>query len=230
VSQSICLIVGPSGFEEFLFPINTCVVSFQYMASTAHFAHRVLPASLVMFFTYLLLCLIINIIIGQVVGRQRCPCNGSLWPRIASDCGGWWCDEWICDVLWCTYKYAGLADGDEFAFAASIALQAYFENRHITKADMDKCILYWRENIRETTVDRVRPVCCGQCQVPCRIQCQFCYTACTHMKRQVPPTLTMTERLEEVRPNSFFWALISRGAIYELQLKSRVIRPFSFSP
>ena len=30
---------------------------------------------------------------GGVVARQRCPCNGSLWPRLM-DCGGWWCDEW----------------------------------------------------------------------------------------------------------------------------------------
>lgn len=30
---------------------------------------------------------------GGVVARQRCPCNGSLWPRLL-DCGGWWCDEW----------------------------------------------------------------------------------------------------------------------------------------
>lgn len=26
---------------------------------------------------------------GGVVGRQRCQCNGSLWPRLL-DCGGWW--------------------------------------------------------------------------------------------------------------------------------------------
>lgn len=32
-------------------------------------------------------------IYGEVVGRQRCPCNGSLWPRLL-DCGGCWCDEW----------------------------------------------------------------------------------------------------------------------------------------
>ena len=30
---------------------------------------------------------------GGVVARQRCQCNGSLWPRLL-DCGGWWCDEW----------------------------------------------------------------------------------------------------------------------------------------
>jgi hypothetical protein len=118
---------------------------------------------------------------------------------MTSDCGGWWCDEWMCDLLWCTYKYTGLADADEFAFAASIALQAYFEGRTITKDDMDKCILYWRENIRETPVDRVRPVCCGQYQVPCCMQGQLCYKKFTHMKRAIPRSATMTERLEEVR-------------------------------
>ena len=50
---------------------------------------------------------------GGVVLRQRCPCNGSLWPRMFSDCGGWWCDEWLCDMSFCTYKYVGLADADE---------------------------------------------------------------------------------------------------------------------
>ena len=50
---------------------------------------------------------------GGVVLRQRCPCNGSLWPRMFSDCGGWWCDEWLCDMSFCTYKYVGLADAAE---------------------------------------------------------------------------------------------------------------------
>ena len=49
---------------------------------------------------------------GGVVLRQRCNCNGSLWPRLFS-CDGWWCDEWICDMLFCTYKYTGLANADE---------------------------------------------------------------------------------------------------------------------
>jgi hypothetical protein len=31
---------------------------------------------------------------GSVVARQRCQCNGPLWNRMFTDCGGWWCDEW----------------------------------------------------------------------------------------------------------------------------------------
>jgi hypothetical protein len=31
---------------------------------------------------------------GGVVARQRCQCNGPLWNRMFTDCGGWWCDEW----------------------------------------------------------------------------------------------------------------------------------------
>jgi hypothetical protein len=112
---------------------------------------------------------------------------------MTSDCGGWWCDEWMCDLLWCTYKYTGLVDVDDFsfaAFAASIAIPAYFEGRTITNDndDMDKCtlhILYWRENIREVPVDQVRSVCCGQYQLPCCMQGQLCYKRFMHMKRAI---------------------------------------------
>jgi hypothetical protein len=97
---------------------------------------------------------------GGVVARQRCPCNGPLWPRLL-DCGGWWCDEWVCDVCFCSFRYFGIADPEETAFAAGIALQAYFESREITKQDMDKCITYWRENISEMgdPIGRKRDVC-----------------------------------------------------------------------
>jgi hypothetical protein len=40
---------------------------------------------------YLCCCLPIY---GRAVARQRCECNGSLWPRLCSDCRGCWCDEW----------------------------------------------------------------------------------------------------------------------------------------
>jgi len=97
---------------------------------------------------------------GETLARQRCQCNGSLWPRLG-DCGGWWCDEWMCDIFCCSYRYTGLADADETAFAAGIALQAYFEGRKISKEDMDKCLEYYREHISEKTdpEGRKRDVC-----------------------------------------------------------------------
>lgn len=124
---------------------------------------------------------------GGVVLRQRCNCNGSLWPRMFSDCGGWWCDEWICDMAFCTYKYVGLADADEVSFACSIALQAYFEGRVITKEDMDKCVEYWRQNISEESapIERKRDVCCEPFYCPI-CSCQFCHEKICHLKRNIP--------------------------------------------
>ena len=31
---------------------------------------------------------------GGDVARHRCQCNGPLWNRMFTDCGGWWCEEW----------------------------------------------------------------------------------------------------------------------------------------
>ncbi|KAL3796154.1 hypothetical protein HJC23_000657 [Cyclotella cryptica] len=123
---------------------------------------------------------------GGVLARQRCPCNGPPWPRIL-DCGGWWCDEWICDISFCSYRYFGIADAEETAFAAGIALQAYFENRRITKEDMDKCIAYWRENVSEMgdPIGRKRDVCCEPIAVPFP-SCSFFYEYCCHVKRPLP--------------------------------------------
>ena len=61
----------------------------------------------------------------------------------------------------CTYRYIGLADADEVAFAAGIALQAYFEGRKITREDMHKCVDYYQQNISERTdpEGRKRNVC-----------------------------------------------------------------------
>jgi hypothetical protein len=156
------------------------------------FGFRRLPLS----FGHVCLCCPIY---GGVVGRQRCACNGSLWPRIMSDCGGWWCDEWCCNLFFCTYKYVGLGDPDEFAFAASIALQAYFEGRLITKEDMDQCIAYWKDNIEETPVDRRRPVCCEPCKLNCPLRGQCCYKYFTHPRRQIPYSVVRTKNMEEVR-------------------------------
>jgi hypothetical protein len=33
-------------------------------------------------------------VMGGSVARHRCQCNGPLWNRMYTDCGGWWCDEW----------------------------------------------------------------------------------------------------------------------------------------
>ena len=141
---------------------------------------------------------------GGSVGRQRCQCNGSLWPRFF-ECGGWWCDEWCCDMCCCTYRYAGIADADETSFAAGIALQAYFEGRKITKADMDKCIEYWRDNISEMAdpVGRKRDVCCeDSCAVPC-CSGAWCYENVCNVPRWNycldDDALEPTEEWQEVR-------------------------------
>jgi len=104
----------------------------------------------------LLLC--IYPVFGETLARQRCQCNGSLW---SGGCSSWWCDEWCCDMMCCTYRYNGLADADETAFAAGIALQAYFEGRKITREEMNKCLDHYHDNISERTdpEGRKRDVC-----------------------------------------------------------------------
>lgn len=93
----------------------------------------------------------------------------------------------ICDDCCCTYRYPGMANAEEVAFASSIALQAYFENRSITKDDMDKCVEYWRENISEETdpEGRKRPVCCENYQIPW-CTCEYLYDKVCHPKRNIP--------------------------------------------
>ena len=86
----------------------------------------------------------------------------------------------------CTYRYEGLSDADETAFAAGIALQAYYEGRVITPDDMQKCIRYWKVNISEMEdpVGRKRDVCCEPFCIPC-CTCLPCYQ-CTHHHRNNP--------------------------------------------
>jgi hypothetical protein len=101
--------------------------------------------------------------------------------------------------MFCTFKYGGLADQDEVAFAASIALQAYFEGRTITKQDMDKCIDFWRNNIAEQTapLERKRRVCCEPNYVPWP-KCIRCHK-CTHQKRDIPyADEEVTDEIKEV--------------------------------
>jgi hypothetical protein len=140
---------------------------------------------------------------GGVVARQRCPCNGPLWGRMFTDCKGWWCDEWPCDMMCCSYRYYGLADADEVAFAGSIALQAYFEGRPLTKSNMNQCVEYWKNNVSEKSdpVGRRRDVCCESfCCVPIP-QCTSCYF-CIHKNRDIPDLYflndTITDEVKDV--------------------------------
>ena len=121
---------------------------------------------------------------GEVIARQRCQWNGPLWH------GGLWCDEWPCDMLCCTYRYAGLADGDEAAFASNIALQAYFEGRKITAQDMEKCLEYWRQHVSEfyDPEGKKRGAMCEPCYVPCFPSSWFYRNLCQR-QRIIPSSL-----------------------------------------
>ena len=102
----------------------------------------------------------------------------------------------MCQMCFCSYQYTGLAYPDEAAFAASIALQAYFEGRAIGPDDMQQCIDFWRLHISErwNPIDRKRPVCCEPIIVP-TAKCVGCYK-CTHPKRTNPyPDIVTTTHL-----------------------------------
>jgi hypothetical protein len=79
-----------------------------------------------------------------------------------------------------------LAYPDEAAFAASIALQSYFEGRTMTPEDMSKCLDYWRNNISERfdVANKKRPICCEPYYIPAP-GCTRCYK-CLHPKRSIP--------------------------------------------
>jgi len=75
---------------------------------------------------------------GEVVGRQRCPCNGPLVDgRGKVNCGQWWCDHWLCSTCCCHYHYPGLVDGEEAATACDVALQAFFDGEELSQDDFD---------------------------------------------------------------------------------------------
>lgn len=124
---------------------------------------------------------------GGVVARHRCQCYGPVWNRMCTDCGGWWCDEWVCQMLCCTYRYGGIAYPEEVAFASSIALQAYFEGRAITPAEMKQCVDYWKTHISERSdiEGRKRPVCCEPYSLPLLGTDVCCYHG-THPQRNIP--------------------------------------------
>jgi len=76
---------------------------------------------------------------GEVAGRQRCPCSGPLVDKHCKvHCGQCWCDHWLCTVCCCHYAYPGLQNAAEFAAAADVALQAYFDGRRLNKADFER--------------------------------------------------------------------------------------------
>lgn len=96
-----------------------------------------------------------------------------------------------------------MADAEEVAFASSLALQAYFEGRVITKEDMDKCIEYWRSNISELQdpEGRRREVCCKSCHAPPFPTCEYLYEHVCHAERNIPygdDDERSTPRLKEV--------------------------------
>uniref|UniRef100_A0A7S1VK42 Uncharacterized protein n=1 Tax=Grammatophora oceanica TaxID=210454 RepID=A0A7S1VK42_9STRA len=157
------------------------------------FGFRYVPSGI---FNYLL-CL--WPLYGGVMARQRCQCNGPVWNRMFTDCGGWWCDEWLCQVLFCSYRYYGLADAEEVAFVSSICLQAYYEGRELTQEDVQKCIHYWRQNLSEAGGGPERPVCCEPyCKVPL-MNCSFCYKYLCHPRRRIPYRgEKVSEELKEV--------------------------------
>jgi hypothetical protein len=123
----------------------------------------------------------------------------------------------ICVSSFCTYHYSGIADPEESAFAMSIALQAFFEGRQITRQDMDKCIAYWRENVSEkySMVERKRDICMEPICIPC-LDGSNAYR-CFHIRRENPYTdeRDKTLELEEVGT-----VIINSRVSYELQFPS----------
>ena len=92
-----------------------------------------------------------------------------------------------CDMLFCTYRYYGILDGDETAFASSLALQAYFEGREIGREDIEKCLEYWRANISEMgdPTKNKRQVMCEPFAIPFP-SCACLYRRMCQMKRVIP--------------------------------------------
>lgn len=89
--------------------------------------------------------------------------------------------------------------------ASSIALQAYFEGRRITKEDLDNCLDYWRENLSEQTdpVGRKRDACCEPCPLPMPSGTHV-YRLCCHFKRSIPYGEDSPQNTTEVKKVSVF--------------------------
>ena len=108
----------------------------------------------------------------------------------------------------CVYHYPGLADADEAAFASSIALQAYFEGRPVTREDMDKCLEFWKKHVSEYSdpVERKRPVCLESISVPC-LDCSI-WQRLIHPKRRIPygePDDQAAQELKDVSEGRLTW-------------------------
>eukprot|EP00986_Skeletonema_menzelii_P018973 scaffold27039_cov150-Skeletonema_menzelii.AAC.6 len=93
------------------------------------------------------------------------------------------CGSWNADHI--TTNPFDRGDADETAFAAGIALQAYFEGRKISREEMNMCLEYYHENISERTdpVGRkrdVEPFCIPLCT------CRLCYEYVCHPHRNIP--------------------------------------------
>lgn len=119
---------------------------------------------------------------GGVVARQRCQCNGS--PK-RHGCNGWWCTEWPCGAMCCSFRYNGLAHPEEFAAAAGLALQAFFEGRALHPNDMERCLEFWRKHVWEKRED-TRQVCCEGFALGNPLNGSLCYQFWTHPFRSIP--------------------------------------------
>lgn len=85
--------------------------------------------------------------------------------------------------------------------ASSLALQAYFEGRAMTRQDMERCLQYWRDHVSEgdDLVGRKRDVCCEPLCVPFPTGVH-CYRNICQLRRTPPyaSELNQTEELEKV--------------------------------
>lgn len=85
--------------------------------------------------------------------------------------------------------------------ASSLALQAYFEGRVMTRQDLEKCLQYWRDHVSECDdpVGRKRDVCCEPMCVPFPTGVH-CYRNICQLRRTPPyaSEANQTEELEKV--------------------------------
>ena len=127
-------------------------------------------------------------------------------------------------MCFCTYQYGNLAYPDEVSFAASIALQAYFEGRHISRDDVDRCIQYWKDNIalRTNPLGRKRSVCCEPFIVPLPMGSK-CYQF-SHPEREIPyGDDKVTEELKEI------YEKYSKERLQQLEAYEKFVGPVHYS-
>ena len=82
--------------------------------------------------------------------------------------------------------------------ASSLALQAYFEGREITRRDMEQCLQYWKDEISECgdLIGRRREVCCEPLRVPFPSGVHCYRTIC--QLRRTPPYASASNKTEEL--------------------------------